>query len=307
MKVLVTGATGFIGKRLSERLAGSGNDVICAGRRLRVLGALLHKAKPVYLDINDLKAIRNILAMEKPDIVFHCAALVKNCSLPALMRVNKGGTYNVFEGCFLEGIKRVVYMSSISVISNNAASPITDDMPYAAANRYGLSKIEAEKIALSYRLKGVKVSVIRPVMVYGENEPHLLGTICKLVKKRMIPIIGGCQARLQLVYIDNVVDIMMFALKNEKAYEGTYIAADKEALSVREFFEYIAQCQDAKAPFVIPKKIAVLLENTPFIRKGVSFFTKDRLYSIRRIREHLGYIPQVSVFEGLKRAVKSYE
>jgi nucleoside-diphosphate-sugar epimerase len=306
MKILVTGSTGFIGKRLSERLVSEGHDVICTGRRLSSLGELLSKAKPLYLDIEDLKSIKNILHKERPVIVFHCAALVSNGSLVKLMRANRDGTKNMLEACLSEGIERVVYLSSIAVVSGNSQIPITDDLPYSASNRYGQSKIEAEKIAMSYREKGLKVSIIRPVMVYGENEPHLLGLICRLIRWRLIPIIGDGKAKLQLVDVDNVVDVMMLALEDEKAYEGTYIVADKEILDVREFFEYIAKCRNAKPPFRVPERFLSTLEKIPFIEKQVSFFIKDRVYSIENIKEKLGYIPHISTYNGLKKAVTSF-
>jgi len=306
MKVLVTGATGFIGKRLSQRLAQEGYELVCAGRRLSKLGSLLYKAKAVELDIRDPALLKSILRREKPDAVFHCAALVSNGSLASLMRVNRDGTRNLFEACFKESIERVVYLSSVAVISGNPQNPLTEELPYSAANRYGESKIEAEKIALSYREKGLKVCVIRPVMVYGEYEPHLLGLISKLVKYRLIPVVGSGENKLQLVCVDNVVDVMVLALSDERAYEGTYIVADKETLTVREFFEYIAKAQNANHPFVIYDNLLSFFELIPFIKKKLSFFKKDRTYSIERMKNNLGYTPRLSTYDELKKAVLSY-
>jgi nucleoside-diphosphate-sugar epimerase len=307
MKILITGATGFIGKRLSQRLVEEGHDIICTGRRLYSLRDLSSSARLSYLDIEDIEAIKNILKKERPDIVFHCAALVSNCCLPRLMRINRDGTYNLFEACRIEKIKKVVYLSSIAVISGNPEIPLNDELPYAATNRYGQSKIAAERIALSYRSKGMGVSVIRPVMVYGENEPHLLGLICRLIRWRVIPVISNNKTRIQLACVDNVVDIMMLALKTEKAFENTYIAADKEALEVNEFFEYIAECQKVKPPFSLSQRLIPLLQKIPLMEKRISFFTKDRIYSIDNVREKLGYTPRIDVHDGLERAVKSYE
>jgi nucleoside-diphosphate-sugar epimerase len=306
MKVLITGATGFIGKRLSERLAQEGHEVICTGRMLSKLDKLLNRVKAVCLDIEDPAALRDILSREKPEIVFHCAALVNSSSLDALMRINRDGTRNVLDACVKEGIERVVYLSSIAVISGNPQTPLTDDLPYSATNRYGESKIEAEKIALSYRKKGLKISIIRPVMVYGEHEPHLLGLLVRLIRWRLLPIVGLGSNRLQLVCVDNVVDVMMLALGKNEAYDGTYIIADKEPLSTREFFEFIAKTQGAKPPFTISEKLISFFDPIPFIGNRLSFFKKDRIYSIQRIKERLGYVPEISVYDGLKKAVLSY-
>lgn len=307
MRIAVTGATGFIGKRLTQRLVRQGHELICVGRRLSKLGILLEKTKPVYADIRDPSSLRGLLRREKPDIVFHCAALVSNRSLKELMSVNRDGTRNLFDACLKESVKRIVYLSSIAVISGNSRKPVTDEMPYSATNRYGESKIEAEKTALSYRDKGLKVCVIRPVMVYGENEPHLLGLISRLIKWRLLPVVGSGENKLQLVCVDNVVDVLMLAMTDEKAYEGTYIVADNEVMSVREFFRHIAKAQNAKPPFVISDKAVMLLELIPSIKKKLSFFKKDRTYSIERIKKNLGYTPRLSTYDELKKAVLSYE
>ncbi len=307
MKVLITGATGFIGKRLSERLVQDGHEVICTGRMLSKLGPLLDKVKAIRLDIEYPVALRDVLGREKPDMVFHCAALVvNNSSLDKLMRVNREGTKNVLDACYEKAIERVVYLSSISVVSGNRQVPLTDDLPYSATNQYGESKIEAEKIAFLYREKGLKISIIRPVMVYGEDEPHLLGLISRLSRWRLFPVVGSGRNKLQLVSVDNVVDVMMLALNNDAAYDGTYIVADNEVLTTKDFFEYIASIQSAKRPFNIPERLVSFFKIIPFINDGLSFFKKDRTYSIQRIRENLGYIPKVSTHDGLKRAVLSY-
>jgi nucleoside-diphosphate-sugar epimerase len=305
MKILVTGATGFIGKRLAERLVLEGHDVICTGRRLVALGKLLPDVKALYLDIENKESIKNIFRREKPDIVFHCAALVVSNSISRLMRANRDGTRNLFEACLSENIKKVVYLSSIAVISGNQQVPLTDDLPYAATNRYGQSKIEAEEIAISYRERGISVSVIRPVFVYGEDEPHLLGLMCRLARWRLLPIIGNGKARIHLIDIDNLVDIMMIALSNEKAYKGTYIAGDDDVLEIGEFFEYIAKCQSAKAPFRIPQAMISFFRTIPFIREKVSYFVKDRFYSIERLKQELGYTPRICVYDGLKKAIRN--
>ena len=81
MKALVTGATGFIGKRLTERLIKEGVEVVAGGRSLGKLNDLSDKAKPVYIEIENPESIKNTVKKEKPDVVFHCAALVESDAL----------------------------------------------------------------------------------------------------------------------------------------------------------------------------------------------------------------------------------
>ena len=306
MNILVTGATGFIGKRLSQRLIKEGYTIVCAGRSLPRLDSFREKADIVYMDIENPSSVKKIIKKYRPEVVFHCAAKVDNSSLKELIRSNVYGTENVLRASLDEGVEKVVYLSSIAVISGNPQIPLTEDLPYAATNKYGTSKVEAEKIALDYRKKGLKISIIRPCMVYGQEEPHLLALLVKLIKWRLLPIIGKGENKLHLVDVDNVVDVMMLALSRDQAYDGTYIVADKEILSVAEFFNIIACSQGAKPPYHIHEKFIPVLEKVPFIGKRLLFFKKDRIYSIDSIKERLNYTPRVPVYEGLKKAVKSY-
>jgi len=123
----------------------------------------------------------------------------------------------------------------------------------------------------------------------------------------MLPVLGDGQNRLHLVYVENVVDVMMLALEKEEAYKGTYIVADNEALSIDDLFTFIADSLGAKRPFRIPEKFLPLLTSLPVIGRKFSFLMKDRYYSIESIKKKLGYTPRTSVYDGLKRAVLSYD
>ncbi|NQT94819.1 MAG: NAD-dependent epimerase/dehydratase family protein [Candidatus Omnitrophica bacterium] len=207
----------------------------------------------------------------------------------------------MFEACLKEKIERVVYLSSTAVIAGNSEVPLTDDLPFCATNNYGQSKIEAERVALQYRDKGLKTAIIRPPMVYGEEEPHLLSLIVRLIRWRLLPIIGEGNNKLHMVDIDNVVDVMLLCLSRNEAYEGTYIVADNEVLSTKEFLGIIAEAIDVRPPLHMHKSLIPFLEHTPFLKNKVTFFTKDRVYSIERIRDRLGYNPRISIYDGLRR------
>jgi nucleoside-diphosphate-sugar epimerase len=305
MKIFVTGATGFIGRNLTERLLAEGHSVICGIRSPAKLKSLKNKVKAVRIYLEYKETISRALREEKPDVVCHAAALVESASLGRLLRVNREGTRNVLAACLEEGVKSVIYLSTIAVINGNKSVPLTDDLPYRAKSAYGRSKLEAEKIALEYRKKGLKIAILRPCMVYGEGEQHGLLHLVGAVKKRVIPIFGKGDKKIQLVSVENVVDVMVLCLSKKEAYEGTYLVADKEALSVRELLNYIAEVLGVKPPFVIPGFAAVILAKMPFVKNFASYFLKDRLYSIKRLREKLGYTPRISVYDGLKRAVLS--
>ncbi len=304
MKIFVTGATGFIGRNLARRLTEEGHEVICGIRspaRAKLFLPAGAKSARIYLEHKE--TISRILTEERPDAVYHCAALVESRSIKNLRRVNRDGTKNVLEACLEAGVKKVIYLSTIAVASGNPEVPLTEDLPLKARNPYGLSKLEAEKVALEYRKKGLKIAIIRPTMVYGEGEPHALAHIIKGLKRRVIPIFGKGEKKLHLVSVENVVDVLIFCLSKEEAYKGSFFVADKEVLTVGEILNYVASAAGAKPPLIFPRWIADVLAKVPILRGNADIFTRDMVYSIDRLREELGYVPRVSVYDGLKRAV----
>ena len=305
MKVLITGATGFIGKSLAARIALRGHTVIACGRSLDKLKDLSRNITPVYLALEDKNTILKILQKEKPDIIYHSAALIYG-SWENLMRVNSLGTENLFRAALESGVKKIVHLSSVAAVSGNEEVPLKEETPLKANGAYGESKIEAEKIALEYRKKGLKIAIIRPPMVYGPLEPHGFPYLIGFLRKRMLPVPGSGENKIHMVSVENLVDVLELALSKDEIYEGAYFVADKEALTLRELLFFIAEFAGAKSPFVIPESVARIISKLPFIGKRISSLQKDRVYSIDRLRGRLGYEPRVAVRDGLKETVLSY-
>ena len=306
MKIFVTGATGFVGRHLTKRLLKEGHEVICGGRSFNKISEILDKVKTARVDLRDKNSISSIIKTEAPDVVYHAGALVMSSIYEDLKRTNVEGTENVLSACLNSGVKRVIYVSSVAVVSGNPESPLTEGVPYKATNPYGQSKLEAEKIAVEYRKKGLKIAILRPPFIYGEDDPHGLGRFLTAFKKRIIPILGKGKNRIHMVSVENLVDVLILCLSKEEAYEGTYFVADREALPLKDMCEFIAKVLGAKPPFVIPEIIVKALCMIPFINARIRFFMKDRVYSIKRLEENLGYTPRISVHDGLKRAVMNF-
>ncbi len=310
MKILVTGATGFIGFDLTRKLAGKKHDILCSVRKtsnvskLRELGVSLAES-----DITDESSFQDLVASFRPDAVYHCAARVWDADWERLFTDNVKGTSVVCRACHEHGTEKFIYLSSVSVVSGNDAVPLTDDLEYKSSDAYGRSKAEAEKIVISYREKGLKASILRPCMVYGEDEPHALDGIMKSIMSRKIPVLDVPQmdARLALVYVGNVTDVLLLALDRDEAFEGTFMVADKEIISARKFVEIIADELGAKRPFRIPGWMVGAAKLLPPVRGKMSRLFKDRVYDISRMTDILGYVPRVSTEEGLRRTARHWK
>ncbi len=303
MKVLITGATGFIGKNLAKRCLAEGFEVVCGGRAIGKLDSFQDSMKTVYLDILDRERLAEIFNEEKPDVVFHCAAYTKNTSIQALRKINVEGTRNVLDACMDAKIQKVIYLSSISVISGNPGVDLSDSSSYAPLGTYGQSKIEAERLAVSYRDKGLKIAIIRPTLVYGEDDSHWLFLVVSLLRFRVLPIVGDGANRYPLVYIQNLLDVMMLAVFNDAAYEGTYIVSDKEAVTIKELFCYISKICGFRSPIQWPRFWATIISCFPFPKSRSRIFTIDKICNINRLEKSLGYTPKVSFYEGMQRSL----
>ncbi|MGB2630858.1 MAG: NAD-dependent epimerase/dehydratase family protein [Candidatus Omnitrophota bacterium] len=308
-KILVTGATGFIGRRLVESLVEKGHEPVCLVRKTSDVGSLKEKGLALSVaDITDAGQVEKVFLEAGPEVVYHCAARVKG-NREELSQANVRGTSNICQACYDHGVKRFIYLSSIAVISGNEEIPLNDRLPYKANNEYGRSKAMAEQIVVDFRRKGLPAAILRPCMVYGEDEPHALDWILKAVMRRRVPVLDfpGMDARLQLVHIDNVVRMMELALEKQEALEGTYIVADREILTIRKFFELLYDELDAGDPPVVPGWAVKIGMSVPFVKGKINRYFKDRVYDISRGRDLLGYTPAISTEEGLRKTVRYWK
>jgi nucleoside-diphosphate-sugar epimerase len=284
MNILITGATGFIGKNLVEELSKDKNNNIFCIVRSEQKAKLIEKygVKFIYANISNFEDLKNKIP-EKIDLIFHCAGYVSNKDKEQLYKVNVLGTENVCRLAQELKIKKLIYTSSVAVVSGNDKEFLTEDMPYKSNNAYGESKIEAEKIVLEYRDKGLKSVIVRPCMVYGSDEPHALKIFLFAIKHRIYPVLSGGRFKFHLVYVKNVVDFMIYSIDKKQCEHGTFFAVDKEVLTLREVVDIFAHALGVKPPFNIPVIFNSILVNLPFFGKRFKFFLKHREYSTEKL------------------------
>lgn len=305
MKVLITGATGFIGKHLVKHLYQDKQyEISCLIRNpqkaqfLNDLGVTI-----IYADINAPNSF-NTIPKQQFDILFHCAAHVNFKERELLFKTNVNGTENICALALKLNVKKLIYPSSVAVVSGNPLSPLIEDLPYSATNAYGESKIEAEKIVINYRSKGLPSVILRPCMIYGEDEPHALPGLFKILKYRLFPFINGGNSKLHLVYIENVIEAMLYAITHDNMLQGTYFVADNEVLTVKEIFTIFCQAIGAPSPLNIPNFINPFILNLPRVGAKLRFFLKNREYSINSLKQK-GFTPSYPAEESLYKSAKA--
>lgn len=305
MRILVTGATGFIGGNLIDALLRQGHEVFTLVRTVSNVSPLAGKPVTlVYGDITDRPTLKP-LETYRFDAVYHCAAFVSDKDLARLYKVNVAGTEAVCAFCMAVRVPRLIFISSVAVVSGNEAVPLVEDMPYKATNLYGLSKMEAEKLVLGYRKQGLNAAIIRPSMVYGPGEPHAMPWLLRLLRFGVLPVLDGGRNKMHLAYIGNVVNALVEALTNDAFLQGAFFIADDEILTTRRIFETLAQGLGSLRPVVLPPGFTPLFRKIPYIDRAIGFFTKDRVYDISRIRA-TGYTNNHHAVESLRFTASSW-
>lgn len=309
MKLLVTGATGFVGYNFVKHGISKGYDITCLVRlssnteHLRQLNTKIFTA-----DLSNLKALSDCLFELKPDVVVHCAGCVVANQEQQFIDANVEFTKNICQASLEQGIKRLVYLSTVDVNSANENLPITEDMPYIASNTYGQTKINAEKVVLEFRKLGLTSVILRPTTIIGEDEPHGINQLLPLLLKRRIPLPGltPLKDKIHIVYIGNVVQAIELALTKEKANQETFNICDQETTSIRTMMRIMTEELNCKPPRVIPSSIVKLLLLIPSLKKTFNGIFKNWEYDISKAEELLNYKPLVSSEEGMRKTVRKW-
>ncbi|MCL4183312.1 MAG: NAD-dependent epimerase/dehydratase family protein [Burkholderiaceae bacterium] len=319
MKVSVTGATGFLGGHLVERLIADGHSVAIlardAARAARFEGRV---ARLVVGDIADRTRIDELVS--GAEAVIHLVSNFRTASGPpeTYRRINLEGSRVVFEASERAGVRRYVHCSTIGVHGHVRSTPATETSPYNPGDLYQETKVAAERY-LQGKLATTKVElvVVRPCSLYGPGDTRMLKMFRMLTKGRFL-MVGPCAENYHPAYIDDVIDGFVLALNAPVAGE-TFIVGGSEYLPLRDFVAAAAESVGARPPWLrVPYApvyaAAVLCEavcvplgiEPPLHRRRVRFYRNNRAFSIDKARRMLGYSPKVDLREGLRRTVAWY-
>ncbi len=310
-KVLVSGATGFVGQALCTLAVHHGLAVKAALRKPGVVSGSIEAV--VVGEINGATDWSN--ALRDVDILIHLAARVHilqeraGNSLEEFRKVNVAGTEHLARVAAASGVKRFVYVSSIGVNGAQTApgrsfSEADKPSPHSA---YALSKREAEqgllRVADETRLE---VAIIRPPLVYGFGAPGNFGTLMRAVQRGLPLPLGAVHNQRSLVALDNLVDFIMTCAIHPQAASQTFLVSDGQDLSTTELVRGMAQAAGVPAR-LLPVPVWALQAGASFLGKGdaVQRLCGNLQVDISKARSLLGWVPPVSVEEGLRRAMTS--
>ena len=300
MRILVTGATGFIGTHLVERLK-KDHDVTCLVRKKPDI----HGIKLHYGDIRKKDSLQGL----KFDAVMHLAGILGASEVREedYYLTHVLGTKNVVELCSGE---RFVHCSTAGVLGPvRNGSELTRLKP---TNIYEKTKAQAEKIVLAYE----NHAIVRPEFVYGPGDTHVL-QFFRAVASGRFPLIGGGQSMLHPTYVDDVVDCLIACLDKDIRNE-VFMVAGERPVTVQELTQMTSMIigrsmHNIRIPAALARMyvgIVPVLQrfgiDPVLTRSRLDFFTKDRTFDTSKAKEMLGYSP-IGLEDGLRMTLAWYK
>ncbi|MFW2387361.1 MAG: NAD-dependent epimerase/dehydratase family protein [Polyangiales bacterium] len=323
MRVLVTGATGFIGGHLVPALEAAGHDLTLALRdpesasRLPTAGGARPHRTVVVGEIDERTDWTD--AVNGAEAVVHLAARAHVLDDGAtdeesFMRVNARGTARLADQSVRVGVRRFLLLSSIGAVTASSAAPVTIDTPCAPETPYGRSKLAAEQ-AVSERLAGTQTSytILRPTLVYGPSNPGNMERLVKLVARGLPLPLGSIENRRSFTFVKNLVELITTALSHPHAENATFLVADGTDLSTPELIRRIAAVTGS-ATRVLPFPVGLLRalangagslsgmtgRSLPLDAAALSRLESSLYVDIEPLRATLDWTPPYSVDDGLR-------
>lgn len=313
-KILITGATGFVGRALFENLKSKKKYLIHLSTR--TYQEKLFEGAKVF-NIGEIDSYTNWKdALDGVDCIVHCAARAhmkekqQTDSLNAYRRINVDGTRNLAKQAAETGIKRFIFLSSIKV--NGERTQAFKSFKYndisLPEDAYGISKWEAEQVLLEIsKQTGLEVVIIRPPLVYGEGVKGNFLRLLDIVYKQIPLPFARINNLRSFIALDNLIDLVICCIDHPKAGGKTFLVSDDEDLSTPNLIKKLSKFMN-KTPrlFPIPETIikfmASILGKSLEAKRLIGSLRVDNSYT----REILGWSPPLSLDEGLKKTVYWY-
>lgn len=307
MKVLVTGASGLVGRALCSLLDQAEHQVARAVRA---------STTPWEIPVGDLNKSTDWSEAlgQGTDVVVHLAAQVPEMDGASRVpgdryaEVNTLGTAKLARQCARHGVKRFVFVSTVKVLGEGKSEPYQDSDLAVPADAYAISKLEAEQALWQIAAEtGMEVVVLRPPLVYGLGvKGNFLRLMQAIDKRRPLPL-GAIQNQRSLIYLGNLLDAIRLCLTHPKASEKTFLVSDGDDVSTPELVRRIAAAL-GRRPFLLPVPVSWMRWTGRVLGKQAAV---DRLLGslcvdITPLREELGWTPPYTMQAGLEATAQWY-
>jgi nucleoside-diphosphate-sugar epimerase len=322
ISALVSGATGFLGGHLLGKLREKGFKVRALARKTSDVAGLVRSGCDIYEgDIMDRQSL--LRAMADQQLVFHTAGKVSDWGpCQEFWRANVEGTANVIAACREAGVRRLIHVSSLTVLGLPRSGKIVDEntpIPDSLRDFYSISKFAGEKLAReAHGQGGLETVVIRPGVIWGPGDTTFFPRFAALLRKKQLFFVSGGENQLGLSHVENLSHGLILAALAPAAAGQVYHLTDGETLTARTVFCALAAAIGAPVPrfslsFPVAYFLAAVLEwsarlrhaATPpaLTRYGVRLVACDSRYDMRKAKNDLGYRPLLTFSQAINALI----
>jgi dihydroflavonol-4-reductase len=315
MRVLITGAGGFIGSHLVDSQLAQGHTVKAVDLHLERLAHVMEhpNLEVVKGDVTEPEQLSALV--EGVDVVYHLASahLDVSQSDEHYYRVNVEGTQQLLAGAHAAGVSRFVHCSTNGVLGEIQQPPADERTPCHPTNIYEQTKLLGERAALAFfRNTDFPVIVARPTWVYGTRCPRT-ARLLHTVRERRFVMFGNGRTLRHPIYIDDAVRGLELCARHGIPGEVYFLGGEKP-VTIAQLVQIIAKVQGVKVPgWQLPLPVGmvagymaqwvfrILGKQPPISRRTLDFFMKDNAYDISKARRDLGFNPEVNLCAGLQQ------
>lgn len=321
-RVLVTGATGFIGTHLVGALRSSGSDVTALDLDVSKAAAPGDGVDWIRGDLFDAHSLDR--ALRGADTVIHLVAKTHDFSAvedeAEYQRINVVGTRRLLEACRRAHVRHVVYFSSVKAMTEESEGVLDETSPPRPSTAYGRTKLAAEDAVRQAGLAdGYKTTTLRLPMVYGPGNKGNVYRMIAAVDRGRFALVGRGENRRSMVYVKNVVEATLAVARRRDLPGDVYLVTDGTDCTVRELYEAIARGLGRRPmPFGIPLFAARGLarlgdwgsrlagRSLPFNSGALAKLTGELRFSSERLRRDAGFTPAYRLQEAIGETIRWY-
>ena len=308
MKILLTGATGFVGKAVNENLKEYSVNLLSRNAPTNLSDNFYVKTISSFEDYTD--------CLEDVDVVIHTAARVHQMndksinSMSDYIETNCSGTLNLARQAVKSGVKRFIFISTIKVNGEKTTkgSPFRYDDPRNGSDPYSLSKSRAEQGLISIaRESTLEVTIIRPPLIYGPGVKANFRSLMLLASKNLPLPFGNFDNKRSFVSIKNLIDLILTCINHPKAANQVFLVSDDCDISTSELVSKISESFGNK-----PKLLKVNLNLLRAIakvfnkREAINRLGDDLQIDIEHTKKTLNWKPIISIDEGIKLCAQNF-
>lgn len=311
MKILVTGANGFVGRVLCPLLEQSGHQVMRVVRQAVAsdemsVGSITETTNWTFVLDGNVDAVVHLAA--KVPLLSIASGSTPDTTLEDYCRVNARSTENIARQCAAKGVKRFVFISSVKVLGEGSAQPYQADDPAIPSDAYAISKWEAEQSIKEIGLvSGMDIVILRPPLVYGpEVQGNFLRMLDAVYRQRPLPfgLVRNCRS---LIYVDNLADAIRVCLTDPAAANKTWMVSDAEDISTPDLIRDLALALK-RSTLLLLVPVTWLLWKAKLLGKGemMSRLVGSLSVDSQPIQTSLSRLPPYSLKSGLKKTAEWY-